>query len=294
MPVKIRLARRGRRKRPFYHIIVADSRAPRDGRFIEKLGTYDPLTKPATIELNRDRAYEWLMNGAQPTDTARAILRFKGVLFRKHLMRGVAKGALTEEEAMAKYEAWIAEKEAKIKKRREATAQEKEAFRAAVSGNIPEIKIKEEEPAPAEVTADEVVKSEVESETDGQPSASNDENAPTGEMAADSNKKAEEGAASAETEESEAAVEPTEKSEGDVAGTESTATVGPEAKDVAGEAEADAEAAEAKEDAAEELSAKSDGSGESQDDVKDGDKADSVEDGEVAADQESSAVEEEE
>ena len=104
MPVKIRLQRRGRKKSPFYHIVVADARAPRDGRFIEKLGTYNPMTKPATIELNRDSAYEWLMKGAQPTDTARAILRFKGVLYRKHLERGVKKGALTQEQAMEKYQ----------------------------------------------------------------------------------------------------------------------------------------------------------------------------------------------
>ena len=80
MPVKIRLQRRGRRKQPFYHIVVADGRAPRDGRFIEKIGIYNPMTVPATIDLDRDRAYDWLMKGAQPTDTARAILRFKGVL----------------------------------------------------------------------------------------------------------------------------------------------------------------------------------------------------------------------
>ena len=89
MAVKIRLQRKGRRKRPFYHIVVADARAPRDGRFIEKLGTYNPMTSPATIDLDRDAAFEWLMKGAQPTDTARAILRFKGVLYKKHLDRGV-------------------------------------------------------------------------------------------------------------------------------------------------------------------------------------------------------------
>ncbi|MBK6623318.1 MAG: 30S ribosomal protein S16 [Saprospirales bacterium] len=91
MAVKIRLQRKGRKKTPFYHIVIADARAPRDGRFIEKLGTYNPMTKPATIEIDRDKAYDWLVKGAQPSDTVRAILRFKGVLFRKHLMRGVAK-----------------------------------------------------------------------------------------------------------------------------------------------------------------------------------------------------------
>ena len=99
MPVKIRLQRRGRRKKPFYHIVVADARAPRDGKFIEKLGVYNPMTSPATIDIDRDRAFQWLLNGAQPTDTARAILRFKGVLYMKHLHRGVTKGAFSEEQA---------------------------------------------------------------------------------------------------------------------------------------------------------------------------------------------------
>ena len=114
MAVKIRLQRRGRKKQPFYHIVVADSRSPRDGRFIEKIGVYNPMTKPATIELDRDKAFEWLMNGAQPTDTARAILRFKGVMYKKHLQRGVRKGALTVEEAESKFQSWVEAKEAKI------------------------------------------------------------------------------------------------------------------------------------------------------------------------------------
>ena len=99
MAVKMRLQRKGRRKRPFYHIVVADGRSPRDGRFIERLGSYNPMTKPATIEIDREKAFDWLQKGAQPTDTVRAILRFKGVYYRRHLMRGVAKGALTEEQA---------------------------------------------------------------------------------------------------------------------------------------------------------------------------------------------------
>jgi small subunit ribosomal protein S16 len=137
MPVKIRLQRRGRKKSPFYHIVVADARAPRDGRFIEKLGTYNPMTKPATIELNRESAYEWLMKGAQPTDTARAILRFKGVLYRKHLERGVKKGALTQEQAMEKYEAWIGVKEEKIAARRAETAEEIRKFHEMINGKAP-------------------------------------------------------------------------------------------------------------------------------------------------------------
>ena len=136
MSVKIRLQRRGRRKKPFYHIVVADARAPRDGRFIEKIGSYNPMTKPATIDLDRDLAYEWLMKGAQPTDTARAILRFKGVLYRKHLMRGVSKGALTEEKANEMYQQWIEAKEASIAKRFEETRLEIEARDKAIFGKI--------------------------------------------------------------------------------------------------------------------------------------------------------------
>ena len=104
MSVKIRLQRRGRKQRPFYHIVVADARAPRDGKFIEKLGVYNPMTSPATIEVDRMRAYEWLSKGAQPTDTARAILKFQGVMYYKHLMRGVSKGAMDQEKAESLFE----------------------------------------------------------------------------------------------------------------------------------------------------------------------------------------------
>lgn len=134
MSVKIRLQRKGRKKKPFYHIVVADARSPRDGRFIELIGTYNPLTKPATIEVDRDKAYDWLLKGAQPTDTVRAILRFKGVYYRKHLMRGVQKGAMTAEEAEAKYQEWVEAKEAKIAARVTKTAEEKAAFYAMVAG----------------------------------------------------------------------------------------------------------------------------------------------------------------
>lgn len=137
MPVKIRLQRRGRKKSPFYHIVVADARAPRDGRFIEKVGTYNPMTKPATIELDREKAYEWLTKGAQPTDTVRAIFRFKGVMYKKHLMRGVAKGALTQEEAETMYQAWIDAKDTKLQERFTATLEEQKAFHQRLSGQAP-------------------------------------------------------------------------------------------------------------------------------------------------------------
>ncbi len=149
MAVKIRLQRKGRKKRPFYHIVVADARAPRDGRFIERLGTYNPMTKPATIDLDRDLAFDWLMKGAQPTETARAILRFKGVLYRKHLNRGVSKGALSQEQADKMYDEWVEAKDAKIEARRQATAQEIADFHKRVSGEAPRVA----PPAPSESAA---------------------------------------------------------------------------------------------------------------------------------------------
>jgi len=114
MPAKIRLQRHGKKGQPFYHIVVADSRAPRDGKFIEKLGTYNPLTEPAQISIKVDRALYWYSVGAQPTDTARSLLSKTGVLMKYHLMRGVQKGALTEEQAEVKLQNWMKEKEAKI------------------------------------------------------------------------------------------------------------------------------------------------------------------------------------
>ncbi|MEE9373329.1 MAG: 30S ribosomal protein S16 [Saprospiraceae bacterium] len=141
MPAKIRLARHGRRKNAFYHIVVADGRAPRDGKFIKKLGIYNPMTAPATIELDRQLAYDWLMKGAQPTDTARAILRFKGVYYKKHLQRGVKKGALTQEEADAKLTSWIEEKEAKVAERRKAAIQAKLDWRKQVADGVPKSKL---------------------------------------------------------------------------------------------------------------------------------------------------------
>ena len=114
MPVKLRLQRHGKKGKPFYWIVAADTRSKRDGRFLEKLGTYNPNSNPAQIELNVQSAVQWLQNGAQPTDTARAILSHQGVLLKKHLAVGVSKGALTEDEAEEKFQAWTAEKQAKI------------------------------------------------------------------------------------------------------------------------------------------------------------------------------------
>ncbi len=119
MPVKIRLARHGRKRNAFYHIVVADSRAPRDGKYIERIGSYNPNTNPATINLDFDKAINWLGNGAQPTDTARAILSYEGVMMKKHLLDGVKKGAFDEAAAEVKYEAWKKEKDAKINAKKE-------------------------------------------------------------------------------------------------------------------------------------------------------------------------------
>jgi small subunit ribosomal protein S16 len=118
MAVKIRLARKGRKKLAFYHIVVADSRSPRDGRYIEKIGSYNPVTNPATIELDFDKALGWLQNGAIPTDTCRAILSYKGVLIKKHLLEGVKKGAFDEAEATKRFEEWMKQNEAKIESKK--------------------------------------------------------------------------------------------------------------------------------------------------------------------------------
>jgi small subunit ribosomal protein S16 len=114
MAVKIRLARKGRKKLAYYHVVVADSRSPRDGRYIEKIGMYNPITDPATIELDFDKALGWLQNGAQPTDTCRAILSYKGVLLKKHLLEGVKKGAFDEAEAERRFNEWMKQNEEKI------------------------------------------------------------------------------------------------------------------------------------------------------------------------------------
>jgi small subunit ribosomal protein S16 len=125
--VKIRLARRGRKKLAMYDVVVADARAPRDGRFIEKLGTYNPLTVPATININDDRAFHWVMNGAQPSDTVKAMLSLRGILLRKHLQIGVVKGAITQEQADSKLSAWVQSRETQEQAKRDKINQSKQA-----------------------------------------------------------------------------------------------------------------------------------------------------------------------
>lgn len=151
MSVKVRLQRHGSKKRPFYFIVVANSTAPRDGKFIEKLGTYNPLTIPATVRINRERSLYWLQSGAQPTNTCRRILSFKGVLYLKHLMRGVTLGLFDEAAAMEKFEKWNAEHEQVVVKREEAHRKHKaEKRHAAMSESVRKV----EEKMAAKLAAD--------------------------------------------------------------------------------------------------------------------------------------------
>lgn len=141
MSVRIRLQRHGKKNQPFYHIVVADGRAPRDGKFIENLGTYNPMKNPAEINLNIEKAVEWLKNGAQPSDTARRILSYKGVLLKRHLQIGVEKGAISQEQADARFNQWLQEKEAKIS--RKCSTLESEARNEAKARIEAEAKVKE-------------------------------------------------------------------------------------------------------------------------------------------------------
>jgi small subunit ribosomal protein S16 len=169
MSVKIRLARRGRKKQAIYDVVVADARAPRDGRFIEKLGTYNPNTNPASININNERALTWLLNGAQPTDTVKAMLSYRGVMLKKHLQIGVLKGAISQEQADAKFNAWLSEKDTKIEGKKDQLAAAKaDARKAALAAEtaknqarIDAIKARE---AAAVVAAEPAVE-EVEEET---------------------------------------------------------------------------------------------------------------------------------
>ena len=167
MATKIRLQRHGRKARPIFKIVVADERAKRDGKFIEKLGVYNPNTNPATIDLNFDSAVEWMMKGAQPTDTARAILSYKGVMMKKHLLGGVAKGAFSEEEAEKRFEAWLADKEGKIQAKRDGlfkAAQDKAAAQLAAEKEANEKRAQELAAANSEL-AEEVATEEATEET---------------------------------------------------------------------------------------------------------------------------------
>jgi len=168
MAVKIRLQRHGRGKRPFYHIVASDSRAPRDGKYIERIGDYNPLSKPATINIDVDKAVDWLQKGAGVTDTIKAIFQYKGILYKKHLLRGVAKGAFSTEEAEKRYQQWLdehknkaldhekkhhkdkSEIKAKLLEQEQKKASDRDAKRLAALAAADEAKKAAETPATAE------------------------------------------------------------------------------------------------------------------------------------------------
>jgi len=193
MAVKIRLARKGRKRKAYYHIVVADSRSPRDGRYIEKIGFYNPLTNPATIELDFDKALGWLQNGALPTETCRAILSYKGVLMKKHLLEGVRKGAFNEAEATGRFETWMKQNDAKIEakrsglektqddelgKRLEEEMRINEARAARLVKKQAELAAKAEAESRPEITPEAEVPAETAVEAEGQPEAVSEEATP--------------------------------------------------------------------------------------------------------------------
>ena len=173
MSVKIRLQRNGKKNKPFFWIVAADARSPRDGRYLEKLGTYNPNTNPATIDLDVDGAVKWLQNGAQPTDTAKAILSYKGALLKNHLAGGVRKGALTEEQAAEKFNAWLEEKDAKVTSKSEGLTKAQADAKAkalAAEKAVNEARVaaanKVEEVAEAEVAVEETAEETAEETTE--------------------------------------------------------------------------------------------------------------------------------
>ena len=195
MATKIRLQRHGRKGKAFFHIVIADSRSKRDGRFIEKIGTYNPVTNPATIELDLDRAVHWLQVGAEPSNTAKNILSYKGALMKKHLLGGVAKGAFNEEEAENRFNAWLEERSSAVEGKKEGLAKakadaktaaleaekKKSDARVAVAEEAPAEEVATEEVATEEATEEvEVAAEEVSEETaapaeEAQPEATEEE-----------------------------------------------------------------------------------------------------------------------
>ncbi|MDA8640654.1 30S ribosomal protein S16 [Flavobacteriaceae bacterium] len=158
MPVKIRLQRHGKKGKPFYWVVAADARAKRDGRYLEKIGTYNPNTNPATVEIDVDSAVKWLGNGAQPTDTARTLLSYRGALLKHHLQGGVSKGALTQEDADAKFEAWLEDKANRIQAKVEGLS--KEEAKAQADAFAAEKAVNEKRVADAKALAEEAAAEE--------------------------------------------------------------------------------------------------------------------------------------
>jgi small subunit ribosomal protein S16 len=164
MPVKIRLQRHGKKGKPFYWIVAADVRSKRDGKYLEKIGTYNPNVNPAVIDLDVDGAVKWLQNGAQPTDTAKAILSYKGAMLKNHLVGGVRKGALTEEQAEEKFKAWLEEKEAKIQAKKDGLS--KAEAKARAEALKAEAKINEERSAAAKEAEEAAIKAEADAKAE--------------------------------------------------------------------------------------------------------------------------------
>jgi small subunit ribosomal protein S16 len=183
MPVRIRLQRHGKKGKPIYWIVAADSRAKRDGRYLEKLGIYNPNTLPATVELNLDRAVDWLQNGAQPSDTARNLLSEHGAMLKNHLINGVNKGALTEDDVNAKFEAWLKDKESKNETIQKKIDSEAEKARAAAIAAEKEVSAKRKEAAAAAVAEAEAQAEESAPEAEAQEEVSDAEEAPANEAA---------------------------------------------------------------------------------------------------------------
>jgi len=189
MPVRIRLQRHGKKGKPFYWIVAADGRAKRDGRFLEKLGTYNPNTNPASIDLSVDDAVRWLENGAQPSETARRILSYKGVLMKHHLNAGVRKGAHTEEEAEKKFQAWLSEKEQKISQKEEGLEKAKaearaKALEAEKEANAKRAQAAAEAEAPEEEAAEAAPEAAVEETAEAEAPATEAAEAPAAEAEA--------------------------------------------------------------------------------------------------------------
>ncbi|MCH1472217.1 MAG: 30S ribosomal protein S16 [Flavobacteriaceae bacterium] len=182
MPVRIRLQRHGKKGKPIYWIVAADSRAKRDGRYLEKLGIYNPNTLPATVELNLDRAVDWLQNGAQPSDTARNLLSEHGAMLKNHLINGVNKGALTEDDVNTKFEAWLKDKESKNETIQKKIDSEAEKSRAAAIAAEKEVSAKRKEAAAAAVTEAEAQEEEKEEEAAAAEEAPAEEAAPKAEV----------------------------------------------------------------------------------------------------------------
>lgn len=178
MPVKIRLQRHGKKGKPFYWIVAADARSKRDGRYLEKLGTYNPNTNPATVEVKLDNAVNWLEKGAKPTDTARTLLSYRGVMLKHHLNGGIRKGALSQEEADKKFASWLEEKEAKIQAKKDSLSKSESELRAKLLADekaVSDKRLADAEAAEAEVAAEqaavEIAEDQVSEENTVEPAA---------------------------------------------------------------------------------------------------------------------------